>query len=163
MTDAIISDCVRYRYTLHRTIQEDASWKQPCLFVMLNPSTADATKDDPTIRRCLGFARAWDCSALTVVNLFGFRATDPRELAHTADPVGPDNDAHVREQIDRHASGVIIAAWGAHNAARLRGALQLALRSAGAQCLGQTKDGSPRHPLYVSGYQRLEIWRGLTA
>lgn len=156
---AILSTCGTYRYTLHRQIPSVLRWVRPCLFVMLNPSTADATKDDPTIRRCVGFAKREGCTGLTVVNLFALRATDPAALMLSDNPVGPDNDRHLREQIDAHRIGIIVAAWGSHQLAqRNRGWLKSLLIERGAQCLGMTKDGSPRHPLYVKADQPLVPW-----
>ncbi len=161
---AIVSTCGTYRYTLHRSIPSFLRWVKPCLFVMLNPSTADATKDDPTIRRCVGFAKREGCTGMTVVNLFALRATDPVELGKHADPFGPENAKHLTEQIIEHRQiGVIVAAWGA-NPMVLRyesiGVLKMALRNAGALCLGMTAEGHPRHPLYVKSDQPLIPWTG---
>lgn len=155
MSAALISSCGTYRYTLHRHIPCMLRWLRPCLFVMLNPSRADATIDDPTIKRCIGFAKAWSCTSLTVVNLFALRATDPEALAAHADPVGPENDRYVREQLEAHRLGVVVAAWGSHAFARTR-AREFCASVTGLQCLGITKDGSPRHPLYVRSDQPLQ-------
>jgi hypothetical protein len=162
---AIISPCGAYRYTLHRRIPSVLRWVKPCLFVMLNPSTADATMDDPTIRRCIGFAKREGCTDLTVVNLFALRATDPKQIqAATAmgkDPIGPDNWNHFTAQIEGHQRiGLIIAAWGAHPMASTMPVHHERLREARALCLGMTKDGSPRHPLYVKADQPLVTWAG---
>jgi len=169
---AIISPCGQYRYTLHRHIPSVLRWVKPCLFVMLNPSTADATKDDPTIRRCIGFAKREGCTGLTVVNLFALRATDPAELGKHADPFGPDNAKYLAEQIMAHMQiGLIVAAWGSNPMARRDqlaelikdepiGVLKMALRNAGALCLGMTAEGHPRHPLYVKNDQPLVPWTG---
>ncbi len=149
MGEAVISDCGTYRYTLRRTMPQIVRWVHPCLFIMLNPSTATADTDDATIRRCLGFANAWGCTSLTVVNLFALRARDPRELSRHAAPVGPMNDAHITAQIDLHRhSGVIVAAWGAHKLAPAR-ARQIAPQLELAQVLDTTISGWPRHPLYL--------------
>lgn len=154
---ALLSDCGAYRYLLTREI--DPLLPGPrCLWVMLNPSTADAKQDDPTIRRCIGFARAWGCTAMTVVNLFALRATDPVELFAHRDPVGPENASHVVAQLGLHRGGIIVAAWGACPAAREALPLQQEVARAGARCLGTTKDGSPRHPLYVRAGQSLLQW-----
>jgi hypothetical protein len=130
---------------------------------MLNPSIADASLDDPTIRRCIGFAKSWQCTSLTVVNLFALRATDPKELGKAMDQgvdyVGPENHKHVSEQLAAHSHGVIVAAWGANPMAAMAGSHQ-AFVDAGAQCLGMTKDGSPKHPLYVRADQPLVPWLG---
>ena len=157
---AVLSPCGTYRYLLHR-IFGDVAEGPSCLFVMLNPSTADAMLDDPTIRRCMGFARREGCKRMTVVNLFALRATDPDELMRHADPVGPDNYAVVERELRYHlTTGIIIAAWGANwLAAKGQQGIQRALRDGGAaKCLGKTKDGAPRHPLYLKSSQPLEPW-----
>ena len=116
---------------------------------MLNPSTADESSDDPTIRRCIGFARAWAYGGLEVVNLFALRATDPRELRVAADPIGGLNDAYLLDAAARATAMVI--AWGAHGVFRSRGAAALTLLSPRARllALGWTNSGEPRHPLYL--------------
>src|SRR5438874_3143651 len=140
------SACGRYRYWLTRTWDE----RRPALcWLMLNPSTADAARDDPTIRRCVGLARRWDHGGIVVVNLFAWRATDPVELARAADPVGPNNDRALR----RRAAGLrLIAAWGCRGGllGRAESVLKL-LENRCLECLGVTAAGQPRHPLYVSG------------
>lgn len=160
---AQLSPCDRYRYVLWREIPGGPRTRR-CLFVMLNPSTADATQDDPTIRRCMGFAKREGCSAITVVNLYAFRATDPAhlsaELMRGTDVVGPDNLAHVETQLGmfRAGLGIIVAAWGANPFATGQPTIQHWLRQSGSLCLGMTKDGSPRHPLYVKADQPLVPW-----
>lgn len=147
---AVISECGRYRYALTRETGYPGG-EGTVLFVMLNPSTADATTDDPTIRRCLGFARQWGYARLAVGNLFALRATDPRELLSSAvDTVGPENDSW----LDQLAGGAAetIAAWGAHRAAapeRVRRVLAVVEFWGSMRCLGQTKTLAPRHPLYL--------------
>lgn len=147
---AVISECGRYRYTLHREIHQPVRWVRPMLFVMLNPSTADASKDDPTIRRCFSFAKREGCASLTVVNLFALRATDPKDLGWAEDPVGPENDRHIQEQVSKHATGWIVAAWGSNTMAFKR-AERVVHMLGDVWCLGTTKLGAPRHPLYVLG------------
>jgi hypothetical protein len=158
---AVISDDGRYRYTLER---EWMTGEGTCLFVMLNPSTADATEDDPTIRRCIGFAQRWGYQRLTVGNLFGMRATDPAEMLETTprDATGSENDDWLRclsAQADR-----VIAAWGAHPLSVFRAPAVQALlleRHPAIHCLGTTQNGSPRHPLYVKGdFEPREYARG---
>lgn len=120
--------------------------------VMLNPSTADATKDDPTIRRCIGFAVRERFGGVEILNLFAFRATAPADLKAAADPVGPDNDQHLRDLFARHRT--ILAAWGAHGAhlGRAEAIIRLAAnRGTTLTCLGRTARGHPRHPLYARG------------
>lgn len=148
MNGARFSPCGRYRYVLTR----DVSILNPRLvnFVMLNPSTADATVDDPTIRRCIGYARAWDYGHLVVTNLFAYRATDPRALKSEDDPVGPDNGEYIATWAT-HAD-LIVVAWGAHGAYLDRSAAVLAqLRAIGKvpHYLARTKRGQPCHPLYL--------------
>jgi hypothetical protein len=115
---------------------------------MLNPSTADAERDDPTIRRCIGFSRAWGFGSAEIVNLFALRATDPGTLRLHADPIGPGTDDHVRSAAARVE--VVIAAWGAFDfaAARAEQVLSL-LPGKRLHCLGRTRSGAPRHPLYL--------------
>jgi len=155
-SDATISDCGLYRYSLSRR------WgpgRLVAAFVMLNPSTADASKDDPTIRRCVGFARSWGYDGIEVVNLFALRSPNPEDLIDSmeagVDPVGPENDRIIDFVAGRSAK--LIAAWGAHPFAKTRAQKFLDIRGVGSivECLGVTKDGSPRHPLYVRADQEL--------
>ncbi len=141
---AVLSRCGRYRYRLHR------SWlmgEGTVLFIMLNPSTADAELDDPTIRRCIGFARRWGFQELVVANLFAWRATDPRELKRASDPVGPENDEHLIA-LSGDADAVI-AAWGVHGGYKNRNWVVRRLLRGTVEHLGLTKQGHPRHPLYL--------------
>lgn len=147
---AVISHCERYRYVLTRT------W-DPALpvlvFCMLNPSKADAAQDDPTIRRCMGFAKREGCGGIAVVNLFAWRSPDPDKLPILdTEASGPDNDRHVAEtSTDRR----VVVAWGAHRSAHPFVVLPFLERlrdsAASVHCLGTTKSGAPRHPLYVRG------------
>ena len=109
----------QYRYLLWRYWGE----AKRLVWVLLNPSTADARQDDPTIRRCVGFAKGWGYDGIQVVNLFAYRATDPRELKAVVDPVGPRND----EFIERAARGheMVVVAWGANGGLHGRGATML--------------------------------------
>jgi hypothetical protein len=118
-------------------------------FCMLNPSTADAARDDPTIRRCIGFARSWGYAGVEVVNLFALRATDPRELWRVRDPVGPDNDRALKDAT-RRIAGMVLA-WGAHGALldRDRDVLRLLSPRTRLLALGWTVRRRPRHPLYL--------------
>lgn len=156
---ANLSDDGLYRYTLGRR------WASPggpdvAVFVMLNPSTADAEVDDPTIRRCIGFAKALGCGGLHVVNLYAFRATKPADMFAVADPVGPDNDRILTESAvaARNDGRPLIAAWGANaKPERVRHVLSLPGFDA-LTALGVTKDGAPRHPLYLPATARPERW-----
>ncbi|MEK2647462.1 DUF1643 domain-containing protein [Bdellovibrio sp. BCCA] len=149
---AILSECGKYRYVLTRSLNSVLRWHKPMLFIMLNPSTADASVDDPTIRRCIAFAKRAGATQLTVVNLFALRSPDPESLAKSSDPIGPENDRHIAEQIGKHKGLPIIAAWGAHKFAKDR-ATQIVGMYNDLFCLGKTKNGEPRHPLYVKGDQ----------
>ena len=142
---AELSPCGLYRYTLERRWDD----RPPALFVMLNPSTADASEDDPTIRRCIGFARDWGYGGLLVGNLYAYRATDPAVLWEAAgagiDPVGPLNDRRLREL--RRRAALAVAAWGAH---KLVGRAAHVMDLLGElHVLRLTKHGQPGHPLYV--------------
>lgn len=148
MNAATISECGQYRYTLTR---EWLAGYGRVVFVMLNPSTADATQDDPTIRRCIGFAKALGAGALDVVNLYALRATNPRELWKVADPIGPDNDAHIRRVVQCEHVRYVIAAWGKNaKADRVRAFAKL-VHPTPLHALRTSADGTPHHPLYLPG------------
>lgn len=156
---ATLSDDGLYRYALTRRW---APGGVPAQFVMLNPSTADADVDDPTIRRCVQFARALECAGIVVVNLYAYRATKPADLWLAEDPVGPDTDRILSTVARRsYGSGApLVAAWGANaKPDRVAQVLEL-VEAAGAQptSLGVTKAGAPRHPLYVKGDTALTPW-----
>jgi hypothetical protein len=141
---AYISECETYRYSLTRDVAP-LTGAGTVTFVMLNPSTADAEQDDPTIRRCIRFARDWGFARLKVVNLYAYRTTNPRQLKTVADPVGPENDCTIAKVIG--GSDLVVCAWGANNA-NGRGEKVLDLIAA-PHALGVTDGGMPRHPLYV--------------
>ncbi|APE44814.1 hypothetical protein BOO69_16470 [Sulfitobacter alexandrii] len=144
---AVYSDCEGYRYSLTRTW--DASARK-VMFVMLNPSTATEVQNDPTVERCERRARHLGYGGFRVTNIFAWRATDPRDMRAAADPVGPENDATL-------AAGClwadhVIAAWGVHGAHMGRGPLVAARLMASGRPLfhlGLSKEGHPRHPLYL--------------
>lgn len=142
---AWISDDGLYRYALWR-LWDPAIFSLPIL--MLNPSTADADLDDPTIRRCIGFAKRDGFGGIMVVNLFAYRATNPADLAAVADPHGPDNEAAVMAVTQGRQ---VLCAYGVSMGADRAYFTLQAMRARRAQtfCLGTTKDGAPRHPLYV--------------
>jgi hypothetical protein len=149
---AEMSACGAYRYALWRTWAAD----QPqVLFIGLNPSMADALADDPTLRRCIRFAQQWGYGGVILANLFAFRARSPKMLSDVADPIGPENDRWL-EQL-RNSVDLAVAAWGRmgrlhSRAARVEG------RLGELYCLGSTKNGAPRHPLYVRGDSALQPW-----
>lgn len=182
---ATISPCGNYRYRLWREwrLGNSTQWDMwteddgspaldeagqqigeplSCVFVMLNPSTADGEQDDPTIRRCVGFAKALGFDRMEVVNLFGWRATSPKDLFTVSperDPCGTDNQRHIQAALD--SAGMVVCAWGAHGPHLGQDETVLGwidayldiLRDEGREvpvvALGITKDGHPRHPLYL--------------
>jgi len=148
------SPCRRYRYSLVRVW--DAS-KPRVAFCMLNPSTADERKNDPTVRRCVGFALDRGFGSLEVVNIFSLRSTDPKALAASEEPVGASTDAAIRRAARR--CDVFVCAWGAHGrlgerGLRVRRMLRRVVeRPEKLVTLGETGEGHPKHPLYVRGDQ----------
>lgn len=144
---ATLSPCRLYRYLLWRQWSTEPS----VLWIMLNPSTADETVEDPTIRRCVGFARQWGFGGIYVANLFALRSTSPHLLYDHSDPVGPRNDGVISFRAKVH--GKVACAWGVHGAFRDRGkqVIDLVRRVGGRPVhLGLTKAGHPRHPLYLA-------------
>lgn len=140
---AILDDSREYRYRLWRTWDVD---KPVLAFVMLNPSTADESDDDPTIRRCLGYAKDWGYGKLVVGNLFAYRTSDPSNLRDAEDPVGPENDDHLRSIWDE--ADKVIAAWGTDGALYERGREVTDMLDTDLYALDTTKEGHPNHPLY---------------
>lgn len=155
-------DCI-YRYVLERTWQiELGRDRGRCLFVMLNPSTADALKDDPTIRRCIGFARDWGFSSLAVVNLFAYRTKLPQDLAplEAAKAIGPGNDEWIDEQTAK--ADLIVAGWGVNGEQHGRDAavMEILARRGSVYALGLTKRGHPMHPLYIPSDRQPVVYGG---
>lgn len=116
------------------------------MVIGLNPSTADETQDDPTIRRCINFAKAWGFGALCMTNIFAWRDTDPEKMKSTAEPIGAENDRHLIECAS--GAGMILAAWGKHGSHLARASYVLQILPP-VHALAINKDGSPKHPLYV--------------
>ena len=153
---AVYSDCERYRYTLTRT-WDDA--RGSVLFIMLNPSTATERQNDPTVERCERRARALGFGGVTVTNIFAWRDTDPRAMRAAQDPVGAQNDAAIAAACAR--ADRIVAAWGAHGAHLGRGAAVrdlLAATGRPVHHLGLTRQGHPRHPLYIGYSVQPDPW-----
>lgn len=152
---AVISACGQYRYLLTRPSELEHPTSGPAVFVMLNPSTADASIDDPTIRRCRAFAKIWGCAGIKVVNLYAYRSPSPKIMFSCADPVGPENDTLLSSISTRHKD--IVLACGANaEFGRLIDVANI-FQNAGCRlfCFGATKNGFPRHPLYVKGDTQL--------
>ncbi|WP_304618839.1 DUF1643 domain-containing protein [Paracoccus sediminilitoris] len=155
-SEAIWSPCRTYRYALTRRWDDGPGLG----IVMLNPSTADAFRNDPTVERCERRARALGYGAFRVVNLFAFCATDPRDLRRADAPVGPGNDDALRQVASW--SQAVLCGWGVHGAHLGRGGqVESLLRATGVPLchLGLTRDGMPRHPLYVAYRQGPVAWR----
>lgn len=153
---AIYSDCERYRYSLTR-VWDPAG--QRVMFVMLNPSTATEVQNDPTVERCERRARALGYGAFRVCNIFAYRATDPKVMRAQDDPVGPANDAAILEAAAW--ADTVVCAWGTHGAYHARGAeVETLLRASGKPLyhLGISKDGHPKHPLYIGYAHQPEPW-----
>ena len=149
---ATLSPCRTYRYSLTREWGSGLA----VLFVGLNPSTADETLDDPTIRRCISFARDWGYARLHMANLFAFRATAPRDMKNASDPVGPENDRHLLALAND--SALTVAAWGVHGTF---GGRHNAVRGMLPRLhyLRLTKDGHPGHPLYLPRTLKPVAWK----
>lgn len=144
MNKAIFSSCRQYRFSLWR---EWDKTKPYAMFIALNPSTADDYIDDPTVTRCVAFAKSWGYGGLCMTNLFAFRATDPQILKNCDDPVGEDND-HYLFEIAKNAA-VVVAAWGNHGR-HLDRAKQVRKLIADLYYLKINKTGEPAHPLYLN-------------
>lgn len=161
---ATFSDDRMYRYELWR------EWEptRPAFVVIgLNPSTADENNDDPTIRRCMGFARRFDCGQLVMLNLYAFRATSPKDMLAAVDPVGPRTDEILRWHAERERTQYTVAAWGAN--ATLERAAVVAEMFPTLHCFGVNANGSPKHPLYLplmsvlNPYRSVSVTAGLRA
>lgn len=151
-TGADISEDGIYRYSLWRY------WGRgdPLIFVMLNPSTADESANDKTVRRCIGFAEREGCGGIEVINLYALRCTKPEHLLHHPDPEGPRNAEVWKAVLSRYDGAPVVAAWGAGADSELlpdpMALAEVLARGAadGWRCLGKTASGSPRHPLFCS-------------
>ena len=146
---AIISECGNYRYSLHRTWNNQMP---SVMFVMLNPSTADDKQDDPTIKRCINFAKSWNYGGIIVCNLFAYRATNPKELLSVHNPFGDQNIYYTKNNADKVPA--IICAWG--NEPILKKVLKnmspvslLHFALDKLYYLELSKNGVPKHPLYL--------------
>jgi len=145
---AVFSPCSAYRYHLGRRISLLGSGR--VVFVMLNPSTANAEVNDPTVQRCCGYAERWGYTELDVVNLFAFMSTDPNGMRSVIDPIGPDNNRWILETC--RSAGLVVCAWGVDPMARERGPSVLGMLceiGVVPHALKLTKHGAPQHPLYL--------------
>jgi len=140
--NATISDCRKYRYALSRTWDDKM---RTVLFIALNPSTADEINDDPTIRRCINYAKNWGFGSILVANLFAYRTTNPAILRYVNNPVGNDNDQHILDLSKK--AHIIVAAWGNEGSLFNRDK-EVARLIPNLMCLKVNKSGQPTHPLY---------------
>jgi hypothetical protein len=158
VSTATFSPCGLYRYELRRVWRPKA---RAMVFIGLNPSTADESTDDPTIRRILGFADDWGYGALVMLNAFAFRSTDPKALharaARRREVIGPENDEIIRRTFEQHRRTRLVMGWGANGTLLERGrdlarlALSVHRRP---ECFGLTQNGEPKHPLYLAASTR---------
>lgn len=156
-SEVTYSDCEAYRYNLTRIWDERAASVN---FIMLNPSKADEIKNDPTVARCEARARRLGFGSFQVTNIFAWRDTDPHAMRRAAQPIGRDNDDVLVQSAQK--ADQIIAAWGVHGAHQNRGdQVEGLLRDAGLILyhLGLSKEGHPRHPLYLPYAQLPTYWR----
>jgi len=158
---AVFSEDRRYRYLLRRFCGFGNNGV--CLFIMLNPSTADETRDDPTIRRCIRYANRWEYNQLLVCNLFSFRTVSPQKMKEETSPIGKENDWWI-ENAAKH-SNLIVLAWGNHGN-HLQRSTQVVQNLRKIKdtlyCLGQTNSGEPLHPLYLPNDAQLQEYTGIS-
>jgi hypothetical protein len=154
---AILDKTKKYRYILERRWGSDAT--NVVNFILLNPSTADATLDDPTVRACIKFAQQWKFDGLFITNLFAFRATDPVEMRSCKNPHGNENDRYLKSIAEK--SRMVVVAWGNHgtHCGRDMEVLKILKDIKKLFCLGTTISGSPRHPLYIKRTVRPQPFR----
>jgi hypothetical protein len=156
---AIISPCSKFRYLLWRKIRQEGAI---VTYISLNPSTADADSDDPTVRRLAGFTDRWRYSKMNLVNLFAFRSTDPKNLKRAEDPIGPENNAHIVAAVEESILTVLCWGNGGHLRGRARAVCDLVYEkcpSAKIVHFGLTKRLFPRHPLYIRNDTPLRDYR----
>jgi len=157
VSEATYSDCETYRYSLFRRWGDGPTMA----FIGLNPSTATEYQDDPTVGRCVRRAERLGFGGMVMLNIFAFRATDPKVMKAVDDPVGEANDETIQGVCESvvQDGGTILACWGTHGTHHDRETRMIEiLDGIPVQCLGQTKAGHPKHPLYLRNDQPLELW-----
>ena len=150
---AIISDCEQYRYALWRCWDQS---KGIVMFLMLNPSTANANEDDPTLRRCETYCRSWGYGGFFKANLFAYRSTDPKNLLKAKDPIGPETDKFLKKMMDK--STIVIAAWGNHGILLGRND-EIKKKFKDLYYLKMNGTGEPAHPLYLKKDLKPKKWK----
>lgn len=148
-TGANFSACRLWRWSLWRQWEPESTGRGFVAFIGLNPSTADERVEDPTVRRCLRFSRDWGGCGLVMLNAYGLRSTDPAGLWRVPDPVGSACDREITRWMKR--CSVVVCAWGVHCEPHRASEVLELVRATGRQpmCLGMTKSGAPKHPLYL--------------
>jgi len=165
---ATFSFCRRWRYTLWRQ-WDPGSEKDYCAFIGLNPSTADEVQNDPTVTRCINFAKAWGFPGMWMLNLFALRSTDPKGLYAAVNPYGPHENWKIIWDIAQDNCAQVVVCWGAHGAYQRAGHTLLTMLDpqwAGCtpgcgkqlKCFGKTKSRQPKHPLYLANATPLLDW-----
>lgn len=159
-SNAKLSSKRKYRYTLYR--RWGSIFAPSLMIIGLNPSKADEKEDDPTITRCIRFAYDLGFSSVRMMNLFSYRATDPKDMKSSKNPIGRNNDRHIKRmayRVDRN-EGRIVAAWGNHGSYlnRDKEVLEL-LKHYDLYCFGITKQNQPKHPLFLRADTKLKIFR----
>jgi hypothetical protein len=152
-SDALFSDCKRYRYTL---VRQWSHGPKSIAFIGLNPSTADEIKNDPTVAKCIRWAKKWGYNEMWMLNIFAIRSTDPKYLRMVADPIGFGNDTSISHITSKATT--IVCCWGTGGEFLHRGyrVWHDLLNHSKTYCLGYTKAGHPRHPLYMSNDTSLQ-------
>lgn len=154
---AVFSSCEKYRYALWRSF--GSLFDEPTsdfVVIGLNPSTATESLDDPTIRRCIGFAKRFGCTRYVMLNAYGFRATDPRDMMRADNPIGAHNDSVIAEYVNKARH--VVAAWGVH-CEQSRANRIAEIVGARLECFGLNSGGSPKHPLYLRADSALVRWK----
>ena len=152
--NTVLSSCKKYRYQLWREWGVDKTASSSyVVFVGLNPSTADESTDDPTLRRCIGFSQDWGYESLCMVNLFAYRTTNPKNLRTAKSPVGKRTNRFLLDAIDN--ADIVVAAWGNNGMFLDRDKEVMKMITRKTYCLGLTKYNQPKHPLYIQKKQSL--------
>ena len=144
-TGAILSEDRKYRYVLSRIWDES---KPMIMIIGLNPSTADETKNDPTITRCMNFAKSWKYGGVYMLNLFAFRATLPKDMIEEEEPIGDENDSYINKY--SKLSEKVVCAWGNDGSYKNR-SKEILSKINDLYYLKLNQTGEPSHPLYLNG------------
>lgn len=153
---AWFSPCMQYRYGLYREIPGGES--RTMAVIACNPSTADHEQGDPTVTRCINRAKEMGFGGFEMLNIFAWRATDPKDMRRAIEPIGLENDEFIRHTVNQ--CDMVICAWGTHGKYKDRGdAVLKLLKDVDLYALKITKSGHPQHPLYISNKTKPVLWR----